>query len=54
MINIVKLSYFFDMEFVIVKEDMIMHKQKYVNELLDRLTMIDSNTITNSYECKAR
>lgn len=54
MTSLDKLSYILDMEFVKVKEDMIMHKKKYMNEFLDRLAMINCNTITNSYETNAK
>lgn len=42
-----KLSCFIGMEFMKVKESIMMHQQNHVKELLDRFETSDSNTITN-------
>lgn len=47
MIDLDKIPYFLQMEFVKVKEDILMHHQRYVNDMLDVLQMIDCIIIIN-------
>jgi len=54
MTDLVKLSYFLGLEFKDSNASIIMHQQKYISELLERLEMIDCNTATNPSEANAK
>jgi hypothetical protein len=47
MTNLGKLSYFLGMKFVKTSKGMVMHKQRYALEILDKFEMNECNSILN-------
>ncbi|CAJ2679021.1 unnamed protein product [Trifolium pratense] len=54
MIDLGKLSYFLGMEFVIVKDGIVVNQQKYIGELLDKFEMNGCNPISNPSETNTK
>ena len=50
MSDLGKLSYFLGMEFQMSKQGMVLHQKKYVNEILKRFRMDDSNPASSPVE----
>jgi len=54
MTGLGKLSYFLGTKFITIKLGIVMHQQKYICELLDRLDMTNCNIIINQLETNAK
>jgi len=54
MTNLGELSFFLGMEFLKLKNGMVMHKQKYIGELLEKFEMKKCNSVSNSYETNSK
>jgi len=50
MTNLGNFSYFLGIEFIRIKECVILHQRKYVREVLKKFRMLESNLATSPIE----
>ncbi|KAK2386041.1 putative mitochondrial protein [Trifolium repens] len=54
MTDLGKLSFFLGMEFVKIKDGIVMHQQKYITELLEKFELNNCNSVTNPSETNSK
>lgn len=54
MTDLKELSYFLGLEFKTSKADIVMHQQKYICEILERIDIVNCNTATNPSETNTK